>query len=85
METIYWGNLIVADVEGLLGDTLESLLRLSPANLDTAVVTPEGIVEWDGFFIGTSADTMGWEIPSNVDWTNFYETVSFYRGESFYC
>jgi len=76
-EAINWRDLVVFDTEGSIGETLGSMVRGCPANLDNAVLNEDGsIAEWAQFLVAAEGEEPDYDTPRcDVDWSGFAEAL----------
>lgn len=77
MNTIHWQNLNVTDADGQHAGTLGEMVRLSPTNLDSAILNEDGsLSEATGFFLSADGEDPDWDTPRGpVDWNGFREAL----------
>lgn len=74
---ITWRELIVSTSEGSSGETLTSMIRSCPANLDSAVISNGKIESWYQYFISAPGEDPDWDTPrAPVDWDGFEDALA---------
>lgn len=74
---ITWDELLVTDDQGAAGETLGSMIRSAPGNLDSAIIDHTGkITEWPNFFISAEGEEASSDSPcAPVDWSGLREKL----------
>lgn len=72
-----WKQLIVTDNEGGTAGTLEEIVTLCPANLDSAEIETDGSLgAWPDYLLSAPGEEPEWDTPrEDVDWTGFADAL----------